>query len=364
MRGSTTGWVLGVATSLGLLAGCPFGPGNGGSAQGDGSSVVAGTGGRAGAGAIGGGAGAGATGGGTAGSGTGGGSAGAGASGGGTAGSGTGGGTASCPPELPALCRVCADGGCGEAVCRNGSWVFVCPEDPKDAGTAGGCSKGGCSGQLCTDDPNVASTCEWRDEYACYQTATCEPQADGSCGWTPTDELEKCLADAGGGFRWYMTCGDPVCSFPPQPTGAPACTTQVAGQPCADGEPACDPGSGCGANLVCSDTDPQGGVGGCPISRRDRKRDIRYLTPSDRARIARDVQAIKLATYHYAADPAARTQLGFIMEDVEPSPSTDSRQGVVDLYGYVSMAVAALQEQSGEIERLRSEVAALRRECR
>ncbi len=59
------------------------------------------------------------------------------------------------------------------------------------------CKVGGCSGQLCVgpDDPDI-STCEWRDEYACYRSATCEPQADGRCGWTSTDELKRCIDEA------------------------------------------------------------------------------------------------------------------------------------------------------------------------
>lgn len=56
------------------------------------------------------------------------------------------------------------------------------------------CFVGGCSGQICSDDEGVISTCEWREEYACYQTATCERQVDGACGWTATPELEACLA--------------------------------------------------------------------------------------------------------------------------------------------------------------------------
>jgi hypothetical protein len=39
----------------------------------------------------------------------------------------------------------------------------------------------------------VATTCEFRPEYACYQRATCERQPDGTCGFTPTPELTKCL---------------------------------------------------------------------------------------------------------------------------------------------------------------------------
>lgn len=59
-----------------------------------------------------------------------------------------------------------------------------------------GCKVGGCSSQLCVDagadDP--VSTCEWREEYACFRDATCERQSNGRCGWTPTAELEQCLA--------------------------------------------------------------------------------------------------------------------------------------------------------------------------
>jgi len=55
------------------------------------------------------------------------------------------------------------------------------------------CYVGGCSGQVCSDQPDVITTCEFRTEYACYRTATCERQADGACGWTQTAELRACL---------------------------------------------------------------------------------------------------------------------------------------------------------------------------
>jgi len=61
---------------------------------------------------------------------------------------------------------------------------------------ASGCYVGGCSSQICSDDPDVITTCEFREEYACYRTATCERQATGQCGWTPTDELNQCLREA------------------------------------------------------------------------------------------------------------------------------------------------------------------------
>lgn len=55
------------------------------------------------------------------------------------------------------------------------------------------CFTGGCSGQICSDQEGVISTCEWKDEYACYQTATCERQGDQTCGWTQTPALLTCL---------------------------------------------------------------------------------------------------------------------------------------------------------------------------
>lgn len=75
--------------------------------------------------------------------------------------------------------------------------VVVHRDTSKDAApdTAGKCYVGGCSSQLCTDQPNMASTCEYRDEYACYQTAVCERQTSGECGWTETAALTACLAN-------------------------------------------------------------------------------------------------------------------------------------------------------------------------
>lgn len=62
--------------------------------------------------------------------------------------------------------------------------------------TASGCKRGGCSGQLCLsqDSQDSVTTCEYRSEYACYQQARCEVQANGMCGFTQTPELQSCLA--------------------------------------------------------------------------------------------------------------------------------------------------------------------------
>lgn len=63
------------------------------------------------------------------------------------------------------------------------------PESTK----TGLCKPTGCSGQICSDQ-DMVSTCEYKEEYACYKNATCERQADGKCGWTETVDLKACLA--------------------------------------------------------------------------------------------------------------------------------------------------------------------------
>lgn len=67
--------------------------------------------------------------------------------------------------------------------------------EPDPAPSAEPCFTGGCSGQLCSDQEGLNSTCEFRPEYACYATAECARQPDGACGWTPSDALTTCLAD-------------------------------------------------------------------------------------------------------------------------------------------------------------------------
>lgn len=60
------------------------------------------------------------------------------------------------------------------------------------------CVTAGCSSQLCVDaqQGDMLSTCEWRASYACYQKhGTCEAQPDGTCGWTPGEDLKQCLAN-------------------------------------------------------------------------------------------------------------------------------------------------------------------------
>ncbi len=75
------------------------------------------------------------------------------------------------------------------------------PNEPSNTGLnlqANGCAVAGCSGQLCVsaeEAGNIVTTCEFRSEYACYREASCEPQSNGKCGWTETDQLKQCLSN-------------------------------------------------------------------------------------------------------------------------------------------------------------------------
>ena len=78
--------------------------------------------------------------------------------------------------------------------------TFVNPDQSAGATpspvSANGFVVGGCSGQLCGEaGSELVSDCMYRSEYSCYKTASCERQANGACGWTPTAELQACLAN-------------------------------------------------------------------------------------------------------------------------------------------------------------------------
>ncbi len=56
------------------------------------------------------------------------------------------------------------------------------------------CRPTGCNGEICSDR-DVASPCVVLPEFACYQEyGMCERQPWGGCDWTPTPELDMCLA--------------------------------------------------------------------------------------------------------------------------------------------------------------------------
>ncbi len=184
------------------------------------------------------------------------------------------------------------------------------------------------------------------------------------------------LASCGGGsepeppptasrLSWYTTCGDPVCRgyggpFP----GVALCTTEREGDICATADAMCDPKNDCNARLQCASSDPKQQPGGCPISRARFKQDIRYLTEAQKEQIHEEIAALRLATYRYKAGGAdGPPRLGFLIDDIEERAdgmlgrsAINAERDQVDLYGYVSMAVAALQAQGRQIELLQSEI--------
>ena len=135
----------------------------------------------------------------------------------------------------------------------------------------------------------------------------------------------------------------------------------------------CNAGAACGTGEYCSS--PVGGgpicgvrccggdAGTCPVSRRMYKRDIERLDDDALGRIYDELRKIQLTTYQYKSDPATSPRrLGFIIDDTKTPYPINADGTSVNLYGYVSMAVAAIQIQSREIEALRAEVEQLRRE--
>lgn len=168
---------------------------------------------------------------------------------------------------------------------------------------------------------------------------------------------QSSIPDAGP-LQWYTTCGDPVCMGYTKPDGVPPCTAeQMEGLACDAEGVTCDPMSDCNALLVCATEDPKQQPGGCPISRARFKTDIEYLGAADLERHAADLQSLRLATYRYRQAPAdAPPRLGIILEDNEQGIWVDARHDRVDLYGYASLAVAALQVQQRQIAALQAEV--------
>lgn len=121
----------------------------------------------------------------------------------------------------------------------------------------------------------------------------------------------------------------------------------------------------CGPAEICAPTGwtlGYGGQGGCPTSTRTRKQDIHYLDAAEQEALAHRALAMPLATYHYKPDTAdpGPIHLGFIIEDVPGSPAVAPDGQHVDLYGYVSLAMATIKEQAREIAKLRAEVDALK----
>jgi hypothetical protein len=99
------------------------------------------------------------------------------------------------------------------------------------------------------------------------------------------------------------------------------------------------------------------------VSSKTYKRDIHYLALDDLRRVADQVMSLRLASWAYI-DPkiASGRRLGIMVEDTPNGDAIDARGDRIDLYGYTSMAIAATQVNTKDVESLRREVEALRDE--
>ncbi|MCK6573592.1 hypothetical protein L6V77_21130 [Myxococcota bacterium] len=279
---------------------------------------------------------------------------------------------------------------------------------PCDGPNPQGCHTGGCEpGFRCTDDPNICvpSSCgcdEDTGQWFCTEDCgggLCVPEAGACPGENPQgcvsdgcpegqycevdvdtcassgclcDEATGqwvCLPDCGGGVcmplgdtRWYLTCGDPVCrGHQPDPNIPPCDDAMFFGEACATPDVMCDPIDDCNARLVCTDVDPR--LGPCPISKRAYKDDVRYLPPTEVDAKASALLSVKLAEYRYTREtPGGKAHLGFIIDDGVPGDALRPSGDQVDLYGYTSLAVAALQAQARQIATLEARLAQLEAE--
>lgn len=163
----------------------------------------------------------------------------------------------------------------------------------------------------------------------------------------------------------WQTCGDPVCRGWVA-KGLPRCGQHTAGDACFRSMVGreCDPGDSCNTTLVCDFTNPTG-TAGCPISRAAFKRDIAYLNPTQVDALYGDIRDVKLASWIYKDDVTGAPHTGFIIDDMAPGSPAVTRDGDhVDLYGYTSMTVAAVQAQARRIDALEKELADLKAELK
>jgi hypothetical protein len=249
-------------------------------------------------------------------------------------------------------------------VCSSGRWASpiyytgkpTCPTTPPPApgpnpADCAATKAGVPEGQACS----TKSTCAYDGATCscgvyCPQYPVAQPDCDADAGIT-----QNCCDKTK--VAWHCFEGPSYCTNP-RPRVGSACAKD--GDTCALSEPV-----ECGQTLLTC----QKGVWNvqsnpCPISSARFKHDIAYVDDAQAARLRDDLMHVRLATYRYTSGDDAR-HLGFIIEDMpEGSPAVLASRDRVDLYGYVSMTVASLQEQRKEIDALKAEVVRLEKTCK
>ena len=222
------------------------------------------------------------------------------------------------------------------ATCGAAGWAVVPDTCAPPPGTTCPPTLADAQGNACSP---MDAYCSYPDALACHCT-NCTTGPSVMCS---------------GPTVWHCDAPNPDAQCPPAMPNL--------GEACAPEAKLCTYTCGAAGARQCT-----GGVwiahsgGPCPVSTRRAKQDIQYLGPADLSQVAAELAKFRLATYRYK-DPAlaAGRHLGFILEDVPGSPAVNAEHNMVDLYGYTSMLVAAVQTQSREVEALRREVAELKR---
>jgi hypothetical protein len=217
------------------------------------------------------------------------------------------------------------------------------PPNPDDcAGTRAGVPDGmSCSSKsTCNYDGAVCSCGVFCSNYP-IRMPDCDPDAGITTSCCDTTKV-----------AWHCFDGPKYCATNRPKIGTPC----KAGDACAF-----DVAVECGqSRMECRDGVWQIGNTSCPVSTAAAKDDIVYVTPADAEYLRRELMKIPLATYRYKGQ--TDHHLGFVIEDLPPtSPAVLPSRDRVDLYGYLSMAVAAIQRQDKEIAALKAQIAELKK---
>lgn len=100
----------------------------------------------------------------------------------------------------------------------------------------------------------------------------------------------------------------------------------------------------------------------CPMSVAAVKKDIHYLSSSERAAVAADVRDLRAVRYRYKSetDDASPT-VGFIIDDAPNASFVDPGAGRVNVYSYATAIAITVQEQEAELAALRRRIEQLER---
>lgn len=188
----------------------------------------------------------------------------------------------------------------------------------------------------------------------------CTPK-DAYCGYDGlachcTNCVEYPDEHCSGPLTWHCETPstDPGCPAA-MPNAGTACTSE--GRQCTYG---CerDHARTCTGGVWTISSSPYG----CPVSSKTYKRDIHYLGLDELRGVADRVESLRLATWAYVDSKIATgKRLGIIAEEA-PHDALDPRGDRIDLYGYTSMAIAAVQVSAHDVDALRAEVEAMRAE--